>query len=323
MMHEVGGDAWMTVVVGGKVLEAEGIYSFRLKAPNDEILPEFTAGSHIDVEVLPGLIRQYSLCNDPQQSNEYEIAVLLVEASRGGSKGMHQMEAGDSVRISVPRNNFKLTLTSGRSILVAGGIGVTPILAMAEELAAQSRPFDLHFCARSLGRAAFVKRLSEKSYAKSLNLYFDSDGSKIDLEAIARERGPDDHMYVCGPSGFMDYILGASERLGWSKDRLHKEYFSAPAAVTEESGAFNVKLASSGNVFQIPKDKTVVQVLAENGIEIPVSCEQGICGTCITRVLSGTIDHRDFILTDAEKQRNDQFTPCCSRANCQLLELDL
>ncbi|MBG7622119.1 oxidoreductase [Herbaspirillum sp. AP02] len=323
MKLDVGSNLWMTMTVSAKVLEADGIYSFKFRVASGEALPRFTAGSHIDVEVAPNLIRQYSLCNVAGQESEYEIAVLLTEPSRGGSRGMHAIEVGQSIRISAPRNNFNLVPSTGRSILVAGGVGITPILSMAEELHAQSRAFELHFSARSPTRAAFRQRLAERSFAKDVRFYFDNEGQKLDLADIARSRQPDDHLYVCGPTGFMDFVLGESERLGWKKEQLHKEYFSPPS-VEEKSGAsFDVKIASTGDVFHIPEDKSVVQVLAENGIEIPTSCEQGICGTCITRVLSGSIDHRDFILSDEEKRRMDQFTPCCSRAACQVIELDL
>ncbi|WP_343650100.1 PDR/VanB family oxidoreductase [Herbaspirillum sp.] len=315
---------WMNVTVSAKVREADDIYSFRLTAADGETLPRFAAGAHIDVEVAPGLVRQYSLCNVAEQARTgYEIAVLLTQPSRGGSAGMHAIEAGQTVRISAPRNHFGLTATSGRSILIAGGVGITPILSMAAELHAQSRAFELHFSARSPARAAFHQRLAECAFARHVRFYFDSEGQKLDLAEIARSRQPDDHLYVCGPGGFMDFVLGESERLGWSKTQLHQEYFSPPASETGGDAPFEVRIASTGEVFPVPVDRTVVEVLAEHGIEIPTSCEQGICGTCITRVLSGSIDHRDFILSEAEKARNDQFTPCCSRAACKRIELDL
>ncbi|OWY32960.1 PDR/VanB family oxidoreductase [Herbaspirillum aquaticum] len=324
MNPATGSHGWMTVTVTAKVMEAEGICAFRLQAASTEMLPRFTAGAHIDVEVAPGLVRQYSLCNPSNQERGYEIAVLLAEPSRGGSAAMHAVTVGQQIRISAPRNNFGLIPGSGRAILVAGGVGITPILAMAEELHAQARPFELHFSTRSPARAAFRQRLAHGPFAAHVRFYSDSEDQKIDLADIARSRGPDDHLYVCGPTGFMDFVLGESERLGWHKDQLHKEYFSAPASAGEQDGeAFEVRIASTGEVFPIPADKSVVEVLARHGIEIPTSCEQGICGTCITGVLSGVIDHRDFVLSDAEKARHDQFTPCCSRAACRMIELDL
>ncbi|QTP56579.1 oxidoreductase [Billgrantia sulfidoxydans] len=305
--------------------EARDIVTFELADPHGRPLPAFSAGAHIDVRVKEGIIRQYSLCNHPEESDRYLIGVLRDPTSRGGSIAMHEeIQVGDLVQISAPKNHFALK-PAGRTLLLAGGIGITPLLCMAERLAHTQAEFELHYCTRSPERTAFRQRIAASGFAERVHFHFD-DGEpdqRLDLEALVATPDPDARVYVCGPTGFIEAVLTACKAAGWPSERLHTEYFAGAVADTADDDSFEVRIASSGASFAVPADKTVHQVLAENGIEIMVSCEQGVCGTCLTRVLEGEPDHRDLYLDDDEHAANDQFTPCCSRAKSQVLVLDL
>jgi vanillate O-demethylase ferredoxin subunit len=315
----------LAVKVEKKVREAEDIVSFEFASVDGKPLPPFSAGSHIDVHVSEGLVRQYSLCNDPTESHRYQIAVLRDPNSRGGSVAVHeQIKVGDVIRISEPRNHFALGHAE-HYLLLAGGIGVTPILCMAERLATIGASFEMHYCSRAPERTAFLERIKASKFADRVQLHFDSGdaGQKLALDQVLAATGPGTHIYVCGPAGFIEFVTGTASNHGWPAERVHLEYFGAAPVDTSGDTAFEVKIASSGVTYTIPADKSVCAALLEQGIDIPISCEQGVCGTCITRVLEGTPDHRDLYFTDEEKARNDQFTPCCSRARTKLLVLDL
>jgi vanillate monooxygenase ferredoxin subunit len=317
--------AQIAVKVLRKKQEALDIASFELARPDGSALPGFSAGSHIDVQVPGGLTRQYSLCNDAAENHRYRIAVLRDANSRGGSTGMHDaVKEGDMLLISEPRNHFPL-VHAQRTLLFAGGIGVTPLLAMAQRLANSAADFTLHYCTRSAERTAFRDEIAASSYQDRVQFHFDDGdaGQKLDLQAALGQPQAGTHVYVCGPTGFIDFVIKTAEGMGWNKEQLHVEYFGAAAQDTQGDRAFQVKIASSGATYDIPADQTIVHALQEHGIEILVSCEQGVCGTCITRVLQGECDHRDLYFTDEEKAKNDQFTPCCSRAKSPLLVLDL
>jgi vanillate O-demethylase ferredoxin subunit len=319
--------SWMTLRVARKWRETPDIYSFELVVPEGRDLPPFTAGAHLDVEVAPGLVRQYSLCNDPRSRDRYQIAVLREPQSRGGSSALiDRLEIGDAVRVSEPRNHFALEPSARHSVLIAGGIGVTPILCMAERLANTGAPFEMHYAARSPDRAAFRERILASSFAAQAQFHFDDgpEPQRLDLEAILANPRPGAHLYVCGPSGLIEAALKVAKATGWPGSRVHREFF-APSSdrLGAEAGAFQVKIASSGAVYAVPADQSITQVLAAHGIDVPTSCEQGVCGTCLTRVLEGEPDHRDVFLTSDEQALNDQMTPCCSRAKTALLVLDL
>ncbi|WP_248732495.1 PDR/VanB family oxidoreductase [Pseudomonas sp. MWU13-2517] len=313
------------VVVVSRNNEAQDICSYELARVDGNLLPAFSAGAHIDVHLPGGLIRQYSLCNHPEERHRYLIGVLKDPASRGGSRSLHeQVHPGSRLTISEPRNLFPLVHAARRSVLFAGGIGITPILCMAERLAHTGADFELHYCARAGERAAFVQRLKASSFAERVFLHFDEQPhTALNAAEVLAAPADDVHLYVCGPGGFMQHVLDSARALGWREDCLHREYFSAAPVDGSLDGRFSVQLGSSGEVFEIPADKSVVQVLESHGIEIPVSCEQGICGTCLTRVLEGLPEHRDLFLTEQEQALNDQFTPCCSRSKTPLLVLDL
>lgn len=308
-----------------KVMEAEGIARFEFVHASGGALPAFTAGAHIDVLLSEALVRQYSLCNAPAQQDRYVLGVLLEPASRGGSQAMHALAEGDEISVSVPRNHFELAPEAERSLLIAGGIGVTPILAMAETLAAAGADFEFHYCSRSQARTAFRDRLAAAAYADRLRHHFDDgpQAQRFDIAATLARPAPGTHLYVCGPKGFMDAVLESARAQGWPEAQLHYEYFAGAEVDTTGDQAFDVRLARSGRTVHVAADQSVTAALTAAGVDLPVSCEQGVCGTCLTRVLDGTPEHRDMYLTPEEQAANDQFTPCCSRARSKLLVLDL
>jgi vanillate O-demethylase ferredoxin subunit len=314
------------VRVAKRTREAVDIDSYELISADGSPLPAFSAGSHIDVQLRDGLTRQYSLCNDPGETHRYQIAVLKDPNTRGGSKHMHEsVNAGDDLTISKPKNHFPLAHEARSSLLLAGGIGITPMLCMAERLANVGALFDMHYCARSQDRTAFVDRIRQSSFAANVQFHFD-DGApeqRLDLSRLLASPQDGVHLYVCGPKGFMDAVLGSARSAGWPEAQLHYEYFGAGPTASASDDTFEVKVASSGRIVVVPKDKSVVQALGEAGIQIPVSCEQGVCGTCLTRVLSGVPDHRDMFLSPREQARNDNFLPCCSRSKSPQLVIDL
>jgi vanillate O-demethylase ferredoxin subunit len=319
-------DATLTVRVTRRRREAVDIDTFELCDVDGKPLPSFSAGSHIDVHLPNGLTRQYSLCNDPTEGHRYLIGVLRDPGSRGGSTAMHDaVNEGDVLRISGPKNHFPLAHEAKRSVLVAGGIGITPILCMAERLAVAGADFELHYCTRSRERTAFHDRITASAFAPRVRFHFDDgpDEQKLELARLTAAPQAGEHLYVCGPKGFMDVVLAAARARGWPESQIHYEFFNAELLPTGQEGAFEVKLASSGRIIAVPKDRTVVQALADAGIDVPISCEQGVCGTCLTRVLEGVPDHKDLYLTPEEQAANDQFTPCCSRSKTPLLVLDL
>ena len=315
----------LQVRVERKQQEAEDICSYELVSVDGAPLPVFTAGAHIDVHLGSGLVRQYSLCNPPHERQRYLIGVLRDPSSRGGSKAMHdEVRAGATLRISAPKNHFPL-VDSQRSLLLAGGIGVTPILAMAEALSARDAAFEMHYCARSPERTAFRQRIAAAPFAPRVHFHYDSGDAaqKLDLPVLLARLDRRTHIYLCGPAGFIDHVKATAKAHDWPHEQLHLEYFGAAAPAAEGDQPFEVRLASSGKVYAIPAGGTVLRVLNDAGVFIPASCEQGVCGTCLTRVLDGVPDHRDLYLDEAEQAANDQFTPCCSRSKTPTLLLDL
>jgi len=293
-------------------------------APIDDLpLPPATAGAHIDVGLPNGQVRQYSIVSHTAAG--YELAVLREPEGRGGSRCVHDdLCSGDRLEISAPRNLFPLAEQGGRSLLFAGGIGITPILAMAESLSASGAPFELHYCFRSHERAAFIDRLAQAPYAAQVHLHpDDAPERRLDLPAILAAAGDDAHLYVCGPGGFMDYVLATAAGADWPEARLHSERFQAAPVATADDGSFELVIASTGQRIVVGPDQTAIAALHAAGVLVPMSCEQGICGTCLTRVLEGEPDHRDMFLTAAEHSAGDRFTPCCSRAQGPRLVLDL
>lgn len=308
--------------------EAKDIRRFELIPLNGDSLPAFSAGAHIDVHLPGGIIRQYSLCNPASERHRYVIGVLKDPVSRGGSLAMHeQVRAGDKLTISEPRNLFPLETGADRHLLFAGGIGITPLLCMADHLAGQGADFELHYCTRSEDRAAFLTQLKTAAFRDRVFIHFDDgpQNQKLDASSVLGNPDAGTHLYVCGPGGFMEHILGTARTQGWEEKNLHREYFAASPQPEPDTAndSFEVQIHSTGQILEIPADRTIVQVLEAAGVDVEVSCEQGICGTCLTRVLDGEPDHRDLFMTDGEHALNDQMTICCSRSRSRRLVLDL
>jgi len=315
----------LQVRVAQRIPLAEDILGLTLAPLNGAALPAAPAGSHIDLELPNGLVRQYSIASTDVREG-YQIGILLDPASRGGSASAHQdIAEGDLIRISTPRNLFPLVDGAKRSLLFAGGIGITPMIAMADSLHATGADFTLHYCVRTAGRAAFRERLGSAPYAGQVNQYVDDapEAERLDARAVLAQPAPDTHLYVCGPNGFMDHIIDTARALGWAEANIHLERFAAPAIDTADDGGFDLELASTGRTIRVAPDQSAAEALRAAGIEVPLSCEQGICGTCLTPVIDGTPDHRDMFLTEAEKAANTCFTPCCSRALGGRLVIDL
>ncbi|MCP3720628.1 PDR/VanB family oxidoreductase [Paraburkholderia sp. CNPSo 3281] len=316
------------VTVKSKVIEAADIAVFELEPVGGGSLPPFSAGAHIDVQVGPGLVRQYSLCNAPDEHHRYLIGVLRDPGSRGGSRSLHDnVHEGAILQISEPRNHFPL-VKGDNYLLFAGGIGVTPILCMAQRLAAVNARFTMHYNCRSSDRAAFAQQIASSEYSGNVQIHFDDgpESQRLDTKSAIPMWSPalkDTHLYVCGPGGYIDFIVGAAKVANWPTENVHLERFSAQPMTSGADAPFSVKLASTGKTYEVPAGRTVTQALADHGVAIPVSCEQGVCGACITRILDGLPDHRDAYFTEDEHALNDQFTPCCSRSKSPVLVLDL
>ena len=307
------------------VQETPDILCIMLTNSNGGSLPKFTAGSHIDVYLDNGLIRQYSLSNSPTQRNFYEIAVLKEVNGKGGSEYIHQtFSKGSVLKISEPRNNFPLIKFAKNHLLLAGGIGVTPMMAMIAELESVGANFLLHYCARSPEKTAFYSRL--KSLEKDGKVIFHHDEGNpkngLDLETLLSSPQQDTHLYYCGPPTFMKAVEKASEK--WAAETIHSEYFVAPDRKDKAevvNNKFQVKIASSGQVFNVLEGQTIVEVLRKNGLTVDTSCEDGYCGTCMTRFLEGEPEHNDHVL-DAE-DREEFVLICCARSKTAQLVLDL
>ncbi|MDE2486313.1 MAG: oxidoreductase [Alphaproteobacteria bacterium] len=319
-----GAKGGLPLKVVAKTVEADSITSFELAHPRGKVLPAFSAGSHIDLTIAPGLTRQYSLCNDPKETHRYLVAVLREDEGRGGSVRMHEeVEEGDVLQAGGPRNHFPLAHGAEKTLLIAGGIGITPILCMAERLANIGADFALHYCVRSLDQAAFADRIRGSSFAGRTHFHVSAERGRLNVTSLLRQQPPGTHVYVCGPNRLIDDVVETARALGWDEGRIHREYFAAAHRDTANDKPFALKIASSGLVIEVPKDRSVVEALAAHGIDIPTSCGDGVCGTCLTRVLEGEVEHRDMLLSPEERAKNDQFTPCCSRSAGQLLVLDL
>lgn len=313
----------LTLSIASKRLIAETIVLLDLQHPDASELPAFMAGAHLLIDLPGGLSRAYSLCNDPDERRRYQIAVNLAPDSRGGSRAVHELlQMGQRLSVSLPRNHFPLEESAQHSVLLAGGIGITPLLAMARRLQALGRSWEMHYSTRSPARCAFKTELETGPLAPRTRLYFDAGpGTPMDVKTLLTRASADSYLYVCGPAGLIDHALALGREAGWPSAHLHSERFGLEQAPQSGTRAFRLVLARSGLTLEVPPDQTVVHVLREAGIDVPTSCEQGVCGTCITDVLAGRPDHRDQCLD--EGLRTTCFTPCCSRAMDDTLTIDL
>lgn len=310
-----------------RIEEPGDILRVKLAAPDGAALPAFTAGAHIDIRLSAGdtgLWRQYSLCSDPAQTGHYEIGVLRDPNSRGGSVAFHRLAAlGASFTIEGPRNHFELAEDARRTVLFGGGIGITPMLAMAWRLHALDRDFTLHYCTRSERATAFRDTIAAAPWGHRVVFHHDDlpQAQRLDPARDLPVPETGTHLYVCGPQGFMDWVIGAAKTAGHAPANIHREYFSAQVDSTGDG--FEVTASRSGVTVTVGPDDTIARALARAGIAIPVKCEEGVCGTCVTDVLDGTPDHRDQFLTDEERAENSMICVCCSRARSNSLVLDI
>jgi ferredoxin-NADP reductase len=311
------------------------IKAFRLVAADGATLPGYTPGAHVQVHVPPApakrdsaVWRSYSLIQlDPSADTaagvpEYRIAVRREDDGRGGSRFMHEeLQRGDTLTVRPPVNHFELAAPP-EPILIAGGIGITPIVSMASALVAQRRPFQLHYSGRSRAQLAFVDEL-QALLGPRLHLHADDEpGSKLSIDALLSSADPQQPIYVCGPAGMIDATLQVAERLGWPKSALHYELFTEAQPLAGDQ-PFEVELKSSGRVLAVPADRSLLDVLDAAGADVMSDCRSGYCGLCSTRVCSGDIEHRDTYLSDAEKASGAVMQVCVSRARSGRLVLDL
>lgn len=305
-------------------MEAQGINSFELVDPEGGDLPSFEAGAHVDVHLPGGIVRSYSLAGNPMDKAKWVLGVLKEPKSKGGSIAMHEkVRVGEQLKLGAVRNLFSLAADAKHSILIAGGIGITPLKSMAHKLASEGKSFELHYCARSLKNIAFASELKEIVPEGRLHLNLDQgEPSKgLNIKALLENPQPGTHLYFCGPGGFMKACEESSSH--WSKGTVHSEHFKAPEPVQSSipDGSFEVYLAKSGVTVQVPPDQTIVRAIELTGRRVPTSCLSGLCGACKVEYSDGEVDHRDFILSDEEKKTC--ITVCVSRAKSKSLSLDL
>ena len=300
------------------------IRAYTLETTDGTELPAFTAGAHIDVLLGNDLIRQYSLCSDPAERHHYRIAVLHEPDGRGGSDYMHrQLKAGDELQIHGPRNHFELDMSGDNYLLIAGGIGITPIMLMALQLQAAGKPFTLHYLCRTPEQAAFRHWL-EETFGSAVEFHYSyGDAAKrLDLSALFSLQNQPTQVYTCGSEGLLQAILDAATPLP-DIEVSFERFSAAPVAENAVSEAFEIEIASSGEMLQVDEAQTILEVLQAAGHEIETMCKEGLCGSCEVDLLEGEADHRDSVLNDAEKAEQNVLMVCCSRARTPRLKLDL
>lgn len=306
--------------------DGEDVRLFDLRPKASQKLTKFSAGAHIDVHTGNELTRQYSLCNHPDEQHRYVIAVALANDSKGGSRWLHEeVKEGDILSISLPRNHFPLADEPEHSVLIGGGIGITPILTMAYTLEQQGKSWELHFTARNEEQAPLlteIKALQETAKSGVITTYYtrDSVPNRIDFNTIVNTASKDSNFYCCGPTNLLQSY---SESLAnFPSQQVHLEHFQTENEAADEGG-YTLVLARSGKELLVPEGKTVLQVLKENSVGVTYACAEGVCGSCEVAVISGLPDHRDMVLSDAEKSENATMMVCCSGSLSNRLVLDL
>lgn len=313
----------LDVVITAIRAEARDVLSLELVDPQGRELPAFEPGAHLEIQLPNGLIRHYSLCNDYRERNRYQIGIGLALESRGGSRFLHGgLKLGERLRIGAPRNNFPLVADGEHYSFIAGGIGITPVLAMIRWCVATGKPWTLHYLARSRLRAAFHEELMELGKERVTGHFLDEqDGLPLDIEATVGAMPANSHIYCCGPAPLMERVqAAASDR---PPSQVHFEWFSGKAQDNTDNQSFKVILRSTGEELQVPPERSILEVLEEHGHCVPFSCREGLCSSCETAVLSGIPEHRDFVLSDAAKAEGKSMLICVSRAKSEVLELDI
>ncbi len=287
-------------------------------------LPQFEAGAHLDVVVAPEYFRQYSLSGDPADRSKYQIGVLREDEGRGGSKLLHKIfQEGRKVFVSRPINHFPLDEGATKCYLMGGGIGITPMIAMAHRLHAIGGDFEVHYSCSNREGAGFLKDLASVPWAHKVHLHFSSEYSRVDLDALLGDYQDGYHLYTCGPDRYMSSVLAAGEKNDWKDEALHKEYFSSPELPEYENFEFTLKLAKSGQEIKVLAEENASDALLKAGVHVNVKCADGICGVCKCGVISGEVEHRDFVLSNAQQTQN--MILCQSRAAQEngVVEIDL
>jgi ferredoxin-NADP reductase len=291
---------------------AKGItkYEFRLSDGGD--LPPWQAGAHLDIVVAPEFLRQYSMSGDPSDRSKYQIGVLREHHGRGGSALLHRIfNQGRKVFISRPINHFPLEPNARHTLLMGGGIGIAPLIAMAHELHAKGASFELHYCMSSRSTAGYLDDLAAAPWAKNVSLHISDENTRADLDALLSGYASGHHIYTCGPDRFMSGVAKAAKRQKFPEDACHFEYFSVPETPEYQNHAFTLRL-TDGREFQVPADQSATDILAQNGIHIDVKCADGLCGTCKCTLTTGEVEHRDYVLSNAQRKTN--IILCQSRA---------
>ncbi len=300
---------------------ADGIHLLEFRDSDGKELPAFTAGAHIALRTPKGLLRKYSLCNDPAERNRYAVAVKRETSGRGGSIDLlDNVKVGDTLQVAPPVNDFGLPPRGQDFLFIAGGIGVTPMMAMIKEVLAQKKRFRLFYLNRSPEMTAFLPELSAPEVKDSVVIHYDGgDPSRsLDLKPVLAERKNREHLYCCGPRPLMEAVRAMTDH--WSPTAVHFEAFSE--AETHKAGdkPITMHLAKTGGTVDVPADKTILEALRAKGLDVPSSCETGTCGTCRTKLLAGEADHRDLVL--AEHERKDTIMICVSRAKTPEITID-
>ncbi len=300
---------------------ADGIHLLEFRDANGGALPEFTAGAHITIRVPNGSLRKYSLCNDPAERNRYQVAVKRESNGRGGSINLiDTVKAGDELMVAPPVNDFGLPQRATDFLFIAGGIGITPMMAMIRQVRAAGKRFRLFYCTRSPETTAFRDELSAPDLKNSVTIHYDQGdpARSLDLKPVLKERQNREHLYCCGPRPLMEAVRVMTDH--WAPTAVHFEAFSEAETHKASDKPFAVRLARSGRVVEVPVSKTILEVLRDNGLEVPSSCETGTCGTCRTKMLVGKADHRDLVL--AEHEKADTIMICVSRALTDEITID-
>lgn len=313
----------LKLVLAGAFNETGRIRVMRFKNASGLELPDYTPGAHLDFDLGDRGSRSYSLIEWRSQSGaltEYVIAVQREEDGLGGSRAMHELQVGATIAASAPDNDFELDAGQGPVLLLAGGIGVTPLISMASKLTDQGRPFRFHCTARSSALMGFKKLLTE-TFDGAMTFHFD-DEKQIDLSSLMQQQAQDTQIYLCGPKGMIDAARGAADSAGHPDKNIHVELFSAPTDQSDDH-AFEVEIHDTGELFTIPVGKTIIEVLESAGKDLMYDCQRGDCGICQTDIISGIPDHRDVVLSQADRASGKVMQICVSRAKSPRLVLDL
>lgn len=323
--YRVEGDAPVIRAVVTRVEKMTGdVTKFELASLDGSPLPEWSAGAHLDIVVAPEFLRQYSMSGDPADRSRYQIGVLREDGGRGGSKLMHRIfTQGRKVFISRPINHFPLDETASRTFLMGGGIGITPMIAMAHRLHAIGARFELHYSAKSRAKAGYLADLAAFAWSDRVHLHFSDEGTRVDLDRVLAGYEAGWHVYACGPDRYMQSVVRAAERRGFPEEARHLEYFSVPELPDYQNHPFLLRLSKSGRDIEVPADMTAAEVLNGAGYPVDIKCSDGLCGVCKCGLISGEVEHRDFVLS--RKQRENAIILCQSRASLPggIVEIDL